>query len=208
MRGRLHTSRAALAAAGLAAAALVAASPAGAATTGKDPCGNTVTFVQPFLGWQDSDVYVLGPGGSFEPGTPSWTLAGGASIAAGNEPWKVGGSTNGYALSLPSGANATSRTMCVDASYPTLRFFLQNTGSPASTLRLDVMFRKQDGSQKVFTVGHFSGSSTWAPTPVTFFNPLANGCSTATVLVNFRLTVEGAGSWKVDDLYVDPVKHR
>ena len=65
------------------------------------------------------------PGGSFESGTNGWSLTG-ASVVAGNEPWKVGGSADSKSLSAPRG-QAVSPAFCVGIEHPTFRFFARRT---------------------------------------------------------------------------------
>ena len=118
-------------AAGVLATGAMAGVKIGAATIGTDPCGNTVSYVQPFLSWGDSARYVAIPGGSFEPTASKFTLSGGAAVASGNEPFFVNRSTDAYSLALPAGTSATSPAMCVGVFYPTMRGFAVNTGDPA-----------------------------------------------------------------------------
>ena len=196
-------------AAGLAAAALAAAGAGivSAATTGTDPCGNPVTFVQPFTSFGDSDVYVAVPGGSFEPSAPKFTLTGGAAVAKGNESYYVNSKSAGYSLSMPAGSTASSPAMCIDRFYPTFRMFGLNSGSASSTLRVDMYYKNSAGNVKTKNVGSFTASGTWKPSPILAFDTSGLGWSKAT-MATFVLTVVGSGSWKVDDLYVDPTKHR
>jgi len=193
-------------AAGVLATGAMAEVKIGAATIGTDPCGTTVSFVQPFLSWGDYSTYVAIPGGSFESATPTFTLAGGAAVTGGNEPFSAGG-FGAHSLALPTGSSATSPAMCVGVFYPTLRGFAVNTGDPASTLRVDALYRTTTGIQKQVTVGSITSTGTWQPTKILAFNV---GSLTSTgngQMVNFKFTVVGAGSWKIDDLYVDPIKH-
>src|SRR4051794_28389875 len=75
-----------VAALGLLAAAAFAAP---AAQADSKPCGLRSSS-QAFASWGDTADYWLMKGGDFE--TPGyWSFAGGATIAAGNEPWKVFG---------------------------------------------------------------------------------------------------------------------
>jgi len=184
-------------------AAAAACADGAAASTGTDPCGNTVTYVQPFLRWLDPDTYVAVPGGSFENTAPAFALAGGAKIVGGNEPWSMGGKS----LSLPAGASALSPAMCVGVFYPTIRMFATNSGSPASALRVDVLYTSKSGVTSSLLAGRFYANGTWQPSPILTFLSSAFGQLNG-IYVNFKLTVEGSGNWKVDDLLVDPVKHR
>ena len=66
------------------------------------------------------------PGGDFEGSLAGWTLSGGAERVAGSEPYGATGSVGSYSLELPAGASAQSPFTCVNAAYPTFRFFARN----------------------------------------------------------------------------------
>lgn len=162
------------------------------------------TFTQPFKAWGDLASYTLAPGGSFE--TSSWTLAGSAAITAGNEPFYVAGRRHSRSLALGAGGVATSPLMCVGVNYPTMRFFATNLGDPLSSLRVEVLYTL-DGVQSSAPIGSITGSGSWAPTPAMFMwaNYLAFFTSGETWIA-FRMSVEGKGTWRVDDVFVDPYR--
>lgn len=187
---------------GLLAAALApAAAQAGTILQTASNCP-TETLSQPFLPWGDPSEYTLVPGGSFESGTPSWSLSGGAAVVSGNESYYVGGSSDDQSLSLPAGSSATSVPMCIAADDPDMRFFDRNTGDPGGTLDVAVNFATVFGSTVSLPVGHLTGSGEWAPTlPVPVVaNDLALSGQTP---VTFTFTPSG-GDWQIDDVYVDP----
>jgi hypothetical protein len=162
---------------------------------------------QVFLPWLDLARYVPAPGGHAE-SAAGWTLAGGASVVAGNEPWKVGGYGT-RSLSLPAGAKATSGTACVGLGHPTMRFFAKRTsGTILSTLTVEVLFEGLGGVVKSLPIGVVLGGSKWQPTlpfpVVANLLPLLPGQMTP---VAFRFTARG-GTWQVDDVYIDPWKAR
>lgn len=74
---------------------------AGAACAGRKP-------VRPFKRFGDPARYVLVPDGGFERRARGWSLAGGARVVAGNEPYHVGSRRDRRSLRLPAGASATS----------------------------------------------------------------------------------------------------
>jgi hypothetical protein len=160
------------------------------------------TLAQPFLPWADVSSYTLNPGGSFE-GASSWSLSGGAGIAAGNEPWQVGSASDGHSLALPDGSSATGSSICVGIEHPTLRFFAKGS-NPSATLRVDVLFEDALGNVRSLPIGAVTGNTRWAPTAiyplVVNLLPLLPGQKTA---VAFRFTASG-GTFQVDDVYVDP----
>lgn len=166
---------------------------------------------QPFLPWLDVASYVLAPDGGLEVGGGAWTLTGGAAVGAGNEPWNVGDAADASHLDLPAGSTATTEAMCVGLEHPTLRFFARRTsGSLTSTLRAEVLFEDALGGHHSLTIGSVGGlgASSWQLSPLMAVTanllPLLPGNYTP---VAFQLTPQGASSWQVDDLYVDPARH-
>jgi hypothetical protein len=192
-----------------AAAVLALAAPAAAnagSLTDQAPSCDTQILGQPFLPWADVASYTLNPGGSFEDGAAGWSLDG-ASVAAGNEPSNVGGPTDSNSLSLPAGSTAVSAPICVGIEHPDIRFFA-NASNPAARLYVDVLFEGPSGDVLSAPIGVVSGSTGWAPTApfpiVANLLPLLPGNHTA---VAFRFRASG-GSFRVDDLYVDPYQRR
>jgi hypothetical protein len=154
-----------------------------------------------FLPWLDALSYTLSPGGSFESGTPGWSLAGGASVANGNESFYLTSTTDKRSLNLPAGASATSPTFCISATQLDLRLLAKGSG----TIRVDILGKSLLGlnllqSQKV-TVG-----SKWAPSPILLFtNGLQSLLSGGTGNIAIRVTTL-SGSAQIDDVYIDPFK--
>ena len=160
---------------------------------------------QVFLPWLDVANYVLAPGGAAE-SADGWTLTGGAGVAPGNEPWNVHGAGDSSSLSLPSGSSATTGAMCVGIEHPTLRFFAKSSGAgPLSALKVEVLFEDSLGLVDSLTIGYAGPSGSWTPTA-----PYVVGASLLPLLpgshtpVAFRFTPQGTGSWRIDDVYVDP----
>jgi hypothetical protein len=162
----------------------------------------------PFSPWLDFASYTPLGGGNFETSAAGWTLSGGASVAAGNESFQVGGASDAASLSLPAGSSATSPTICVGIEHPTARFFARrNAGGllGLSTLRVDVIFESSLGLVSSLPIGVAIGTSTWQPTlPMTVLAnllPLLPGNHTP---VQFRFTPILGGNWSIDDVFVDP----
>ena len=168
------------------------------------------TYEQPFLRWLDIGNYVLMPNGGLENGSTGWRLSGGAKVASGNETFAVGGATDAYSLALPAGSSATTGTVCVGTLSPTLRFFARNSGSPLTTLKVEVLYPGLFGQTQALTVALLSGGGTWQPTlPVAFLANLTSPplLSDGSTSVAFRFTPQGSlGDWSIDDVYVDPFK--
>ena len=89
---------------------------------------------QTFRPWSDSSYYMLTPGGSFESGSPSWDLNGGAKVVSGNESYYLHSKSDGRSLYMPSGSSATSPTMCFAAGDWHLRFVGKGSGKVRVTL--------------------------------------------------------------------------
>jgi hypothetical protein len=183
---------------------------AGILTVSETSCGDE-TLTKPFAQFGDQAYYKLVSGGSFENGTTGWTLRGGAKVVSGNEPWKVGGSSHGKSLVLPSGSSAISPVSCVGLAEPTLRFFVKKNRAPLlgiSTLAVSVYVQTSLGLTVPVPVGVVLANGQWKPTPplliVANLLPLLPGDRTP---VAFQFTPV-LGDWQIDDVYVDPARYR
>ena len=192
------------------AAALAASSTASA---GGLSCDDDQGVSHPFAPWGDVMAYKLIPNGDLESGSSGWELSGGAAVAEGNEPFYVGSDSDRYSLLLQSGSSATSPVTCVNALDPTLRFFLVNTGSPRSRLKVEVLYKTLLGFDAAHEVAlsPLSASETWQPSPALPFLADVTGVLAldgTTTDVRFRFTPEGRRSaWRIDGIYVDPLFH-
>ena len=159
---------------------------------GGNSCTPSATS-QPFAPWGDSASYELVPGGDFE--TPSWSLQGGAEIVPGSEPYAATGTLGSWSLSLPAGSSAESPATCVDASYPTMRFFIAGSGVVAVSVVDDGL---------AIPAGVVTGPGDWQPSPVILTeSPLLGLLSGGTAQVSVELTTV-LGNPQVDDVFVDP----
>jgi hypothetical protein len=164
----------------------------------------------PFLPWLDPLSYTQAPNGGLEDGSASWSLSGGASVVGGNESFFVGGSDDSHSLALPAGSSATTGTTCVTTLDAAMRLFVVNTGSLVSTLRVEVLYTDASGRPRAQTIGLLLGARTWQPTLPTLL--LANLAyppliTDGHVDVALRFTPQGSlGGWRIDDVYVDPLK--
>jgi hypothetical protein len=190
----------------LGATALVAPVVSDAQADGVDPTPlvnlntcNASALSQPFVRWLDFAQYELAPGGDFESST--WTLTGGAKRISGSEPYAATGTLGSSSLSLPTGSSARSPLTCVDAAYPSMRFFIAGPGSVA----VNVVDRS---SGSVIPAGVAVGGDDESPTPVMLTNSAVLGAlSGGTARVS--LTFTGlSGSPRVDDVFIDPWGHR
>lgn len=154
---------------------------------------NLSPLSQPFTPWLDPASYELAPGGDFE--SESWSLTGRAARVPGSEPFAATGTRGAWSLSLPAGATAQSPATCVDAAYPTVRFFLSGTGLVA----VSVVY-----GNVVLPAGVAVAAGGWSPSPVSLTSSALVGlASDGSAQVSLRLT-SLLGDVRVDDVFVDP----
>ncbi len=178
------------------------AAPAGAALVSTGACSEAA-LSQPFARWGDQSTYELAPGGDFEGSLSGWTLGGGAARVAGSEPFGATGSVGASALSLPAGASAQSPYVCVNASYPTFRFFAHNTGLLLSTVLVQVVYKTALGTVAL-PLGTVALSGQWQPTlPMLTGSVVAGLITGGTAQAALRFTAL-TGSSRIDDVFVDP----
>jgi hypothetical protein len=186
--------------AGFAVTALPSAS-AQAALVDTSAC-NEAPLSQPFLRWGDANSYELMPGGDFEGSLAGWSLSGGAHQVAGSEPFGATGSVGSDALQLPAGASAQSPFTCLDAAYPSFRFFAHNNTLLASVL-VQVVYQTPAGTVAL-PLGAVLASATWQPTlPMLTGSVLTGALSGGTAQGALRFTAVG-GTSEIDDVFVDP----
>lgn len=177
------------------------AAPAGAALVSTGACSEA-PLSQPFARWGDQSTYELAPGGDFEGSLAGWTLNGGAARVAGSEPFAATGALGQSALSLPAGASAQSPYVCVNASYPTFRFFARNS-SLLSTVLVQVVYKTALGTVAL-PLGTVALSGQWQPTLPMLTGSVAAGLITGgTAQAALRFTAL-TGSSRIDDVFVDP----
>jgi hypothetical protein len=173
-------------------AALLSASAARADAVSLSACnGNALN--QAFQQWSDPSYYELAPGGTFADW--SWSLSGGAAIVPRAEPFAVTGTLSSSSLSLPAGAVAQSPATCVDAAYPTIRFFVAGSG----TVSVSVVY-----NGTVIPSGEVAATGAWAPGPVTVTGSAIIGAANGgTAEVSLLLTAV-SGNPQVSDVFIDP----
>ncbi len=154
---------------------------------------NIASLSQPFAPWLDPSSYELAPGGDFE--SDGWSLSGGAQRVPGSEPFAATGTLGSWSLSLPAGASAQSPPTCVDAAYPTIRFFTQGTG----LLEVNVVY-----GNVTLPAGVDLVVGGWAPSlPMLTESALVAATSDGSAQVSIQLNAL-AGDVRVDDVFVDP----
>jgi hypothetical protein len=195
----------------LAAFALSAMTAAGGSAA---PAGAALGFSCPdptakvFAPWKDYAYYGYAPDGGVEAGASGWNLAGGAAVASGNESFYVHAKSDRYSLSLPAGSSATTPPMCIGLLSGKMRFFTKNSGSTSSRLRVQAVYLGGTGAVLgVADVAYVKSGSRWQPSPAV---PMLGGIlPLLTQAVQFTFSpADRTGSWQLDDVYVDPLKHR
>jgi hypothetical protein len=189
---------AALTALGLLAA--VPAAQAAPATALATNCTPQKASVRPFTPWKDLAYYTLVSGGDAEGTLTGWTLDG-ARVVEGNEPFKVGRSTDHRSIALTCGASVTTAPICIDSTYPWFRLFARNTSGRPAQLKVDIFYTD--------TLGRVRNAGTGLPTGSLGIAIAWQAIPTGSSLpVSFRFTAVGSASWLVDDVYVDPFARR
>ena len=157
--------------------------------------------LQAFRPWTDSSYYMLTPGGSFESGTPSWALTGGAKVVSGNESFYIHSKNDGKSLYMPSGSSATSPTMCFAAGDWHLRFVGKGSGRIKVTIQVNSLL----GLVSILDGGTVSPDGSWTPSPRVGLLLSNVGGLLTTKAISLRLTASN-GSAQIDDVYLDPWK--
>jgi hypothetical protein len=160
---------------------------------------------QPFAPFGDGANYYPVPNQGFEQAATGWTLTGGASVMADNEPWNVSG-TGDSALSLPPGSSATSPATCINLLAPRIRMFANGAGTDGP-LRVQVVFHGLTGNLLgILNYGSFQPGDypTWEPSG-SVFSLLALPLATTSVQIKL-VPAATHGSWHVDDVYIDPFR--
>ncbi len=159
---------------------------------------------QVFEDWGDRSNYMLMPGGSFEEGTPSWKLTGGARIVSGNEPYYLRSTSDRRSLYMPAGSSATTPTMCFAAGDWHLRF-MGVSSSRSSKLKVTVTVNSLLGLVSVLDGGTVSNDGTWEPSPQVGLLLTNVGGLLTTKAISIRFTATNGAS-QIDDTYLDPWK--
>lgn len=157
-----------------------------------NPCNDAV-LTQPFARWADPSRYELAPGGDFENST--WTLGAGAERAPGSEPYAATGSLGSWSLELPAGSSAQSPSTCVDAAYPSVRFFIAGPGAVSVSVVAGGI---------AIPAGVAVAGPGWQPTPVMITtSAVLAALSDGVAQVSFQVT-SLSGDPRIDDVYIDP----
>jgi hypothetical protein len=201
-------SKGVLTLAATAAFALVPAAGAGAALVDTSDCDGA-QLSQPFSPWGDDNQYKLAPGGDFEGSLSGWTFAGGAKKVAGSEPFKATGVAGGSSVSVPAGGSVTTAPSCVNAAYPSFRFFAKSSGGLLGLLpamKVDLVYHDNLLGLVAIPAGIVLPSGQWKPTaPMLTLAAVAGLVSNGGAPLSVRFT-SLAGTWNVDDVFIDPLQ--
>ena len=180
-----------------------------ASEASEETCSSPLTQ-KPFGRFGDYRDYVMAPDGSFEdPVLSGWQLSAWARRVTETDPVDLGANDGTGMLSMAARARAISPTMCVDLNYPIFRLLTKAVGRrDSSEFKIEVVYpdspkpaweelTKFDGKQ--FT----DAGSGWRLTNDFALKPDLGGDTVGFRRVAFRFTAL-RGSWRVDDLYVDP----
>src|SRR4051794_14068474 len=193
----------------LAAAAAFAVLPAAGASADVINTGlcDGAALSQPFAPWGDDAQYKRLPAGDFEGALDGYTLRGGAKVVSGNESFGPGARS----LSIPAGGSVLTAATCVNSANPTYRFFSRSQGGLLGLLpAMTVSLVYEGGLLGIveLPLGVVLPSGKWQPsdkqlTLATLGSAVADG----SVPLALRFT-SVAGTWTVDDVYVDPFSRR
>lgn len=160
---------------------------------------------QMFLPWSDSDFYSLAPGGG-TPSTSGWTVKN-VSSSPDRDSWS---GSSGSLVFTSGDSEAVTPVMCVNLSYPTLRFFLKNAGGNGkSDLLVTAIYQGVDGNPHTLTLAQLSPGAAWQPSPIipiaTAFLATVSANGTTPVSFDFRAQgLQKGETYSIDGIYVDP----
>jgi hypothetical protein len=161
-------------------------------------CGSTSAVFAP---WGDNSQYYFTQNGGFEDGSAGWTLSGGAAVVGGNEPFDVHSASDSHSLLIPSGASATSPSLCFGLLYPGVRFFAMSRSGTA-TIHVRVIASGLLGALSVLDGGSATVGPNWSPTP-TFATTLSQ-LDIPVGTKSIQLQISATGAVQIDDIYIDP----
>ena len=175
----------------------------------KRTCSNPL-LERPYSRFRDRRDYVMAPDGSFEDAVlEGWQLSGGVKRVTKSDPVDLGANDGDGVLAMPKGGVAISPTMCVDLDYPTFRLLAKAVRLPDSAaFKIEVVYpdapdphwqdvTEFDGKQFVYA------GSGWLLTSDFDMKPDLGGAEAGFRRAAFRFTAL-SGTWRMDDLYVDP----
>lgn len=153
--------------------------------------------VKAFQQWGDTRDYKLLTGGDFESWSPS-TLMFGAYRVPENEPWKVFDATDRTSVELPSGSTVAVRS--TESYFDDIRLFVKKPGRWGSKLIVRIEAIGWGAGVRNYVIdGSVAG---WSPSDPLVM-PVPRGPQLLGLVVVTISTV-GPGTWRIDDLAIDP----
>lgn len=138
-----------------------------------------------------------------------WLLSGGAALVAGSESYDItGNKADSKSLGLPTGSSAQSPAICVTIQDPELRIFVTNTGKSSAVLNVTSVFTGNDGKTHTKNLASLHGRSSWSLSdPIKFKDSIQPGKDGTGSVAFIFAPADNTGNWRIDDFYIDPVKH-
>lgn len=167
------------------------------------------TTTQAFAPWGDFNWYFQVSNGRFEGTTQGWTMHtsvhGTPGLVNDQEPWRINGAGDRFALSLPAWSTAVAPTLCVMYNEDLIRFFYRDPGVAGSTLLVGMESSSANGRIRR-EVRIPSSSAGWKVSPaIQVPSVLSNDSQWLSITFT---PVDTAATWRVDDVMVDPWKTR
>ena len=127
-----------------------------------------------------------------------------AHAPAENSPFGQGAAS----LFLGDHGEAISPAMCVSVAHPTIRLFAANTGDEESRLEVEILYEGLDGKiKKLAYCVAAPGPTSVVPVHVNMLGAaFEDGLTAIAVKFKAKDVKEKDAGWKIDDLYVDPMK--
>jgi hypothetical protein len=153
------------------------------------------TTSKAFAQFGDTNDYYLAPGGAFE--TLSWEHIGAVDLSIDNDPFELAPGI--LSARLDSGESISTR-FCVDRTMPHLRFVAKRRWG-----QLDITVQTVYGGSSNSSSGNLDNAAHehWGPTaniPLKTADIPVGESGTATI------TFRSSGTWRVDNVFVDPFR--
>jgi len=166
-------------------------------------CSYTQTS-QLFAPWGDYGSYTPFQGSTFESGASGWSWGNGANIVTGDSNPLLGHAGT-HSVQIPGDGTARSPWVCVNATTPSMRFFVRRV---SGTGNLTVRGVVNSGGKQVATLTTLTTvAGGWNPSPIVIFPPLLTA-STTGINAQFQFTADPGTTFRIDDVELDPYLRR
>lgn len=158
-----------------------------------------------FAQFGDQSAYSLAPGGSFESGTPGWSLSNSA-VVEGNESYNLVPGSHSLQMG-PNGA-ALSPWICISSEYPSFRLFARRVGG-SGPLNVSLQWLNLLGLGVNTSVAQLDGSGAWTPSaPLKLGSAVPLWMPGSSLQVRLSFQSMSTSSWAIDDVFIDPYSRR